>query len=109
MARYSYLVISNPTAGQEAEFNRWYTEQHLPDVLKVPGFIAAQRFELAQEKCALPGRYVAIYEIESNDAHTALAALQEAVDRGEMLISDALDTRAVSTTLLKAITERVTA
>jgi hypothetical protein len=57
MARYNYLVISNARAGRESEFDRWYTEQHLHDVLRVPGFIAAQRFEVAQDAQGFPGPY----------------------------------------------------
>ena len=33
-----YMVKSNPVAGKEAEFNRWYSEVHLPEVLKIEAF-----------------------------------------------------------------------
>ena len=41
---YYYFVFSNPVAGHEAEYNKWYNEQHALDVVAVPGFITAQRF-----------------------------------------------------------------
>jgi hypothetical protein len=38
------VVGSNPVnPEQEAEFNRWYVEDHLGDVLAVAGFTAARR------------------------------------------------------------------
>jgi hypothetical protein len=50
MAKYTFVVMTNPTAGKEAEFNEWYNTHHIPDVLdvlKVPGFVCAQRFRIA--------------------------------------------------------------
>ena len=48
MAKYIFLVMTNPTSPeQEAEYNRWYGNEHYRDVLGVPGFVAAQRFRLA--------------------------------------------------------------
>ena len=44
MAKYTFVVLTNPTSGKEAEYNKWYNDQHIPDVLNVPGFVAAQRF-----------------------------------------------------------------
>lgn len=36
------LVQTNSVAGREDEFNRWYSETHLADVLAVPGGVRAQ-------------------------------------------------------------------
>jgi len=44
MAKYTFVVLTNPTSSKEAEYNEWYNKQHIPDVLNVPGFVAAQRF-----------------------------------------------------------------
>ncbi len=48
----------------EEEFNAWYDTQHLPDLLALPGFLDAGRYE------AVKGgpKYLAVYEIESVDA-----------------------------------------
>jgi len=46
MAKYVFVVMTNAVAGQEAEFNRWYDEEHLADVLKLPGMVSAQRFQV---------------------------------------------------------------
>ena len=44
MPRYNLIVLTNPVDGREDEYNDWYTNVHLDDVLKVPGVVAAQRF-----------------------------------------------------------------
>jgi hypothetical protein len=54
------------TPGAEDKFNRWYNEQHLPDVLACPGFVSAARYEAS----AGEPRFIAIYELESEDALT---------------------------------------
>src|SRR5712692_10608941 len=41
---YYFFVFSNPVAGHEDEYNKWYNEQHAPDVVSIPGFRTAQRF-----------------------------------------------------------------
>ena len=99
MASYKYLVITRPVAGREAEFNRWYDGQHLPDVLKVPGFVAAQRFKVSGDT-TLPGSYVAIYEMETDDPGATLAELNRRAGTPAMALSDALDFATVSATLL---------
>ncbi len=71
MSRYKLLVATNAVAGRDDEFNNWYNNQHIPDALEVPGYVAAQRFALAGVQMpgapASPWRYLAIYDIETND------------------------------------------
>jgi hypothetical protein len=45
MSRYEFLVLTRPVSGTKDEFNRWYDEQHLRDVLAVPGFVGARKSE----------------------------------------------------------------
>jgi hypothetical protein len=93
--------------GREAEYNDWYDNQHLGDVLKVPGFVAAQRFKLARPQSDLPGPYLALYEIEASDPQATLALLTRLGGTQEMVLSEALDLGSVSTTLFAALTERL--
>ncbi|MDA3630739.1 hypothetical protein OU415_35305 [Saccharopolyspora sp. WRP15-2] len=78
MGRYKFVVFTKPIEGREAEYNEWYDDQHVPDVLNVPGFVAAQRFRLASDQ-RMPGplewEYLAIYEIETDDLKESLAIL----------------------------------
>jgi hypothetical protein len=107
MAKHILVVISNSSPGQEDEFNRWYTEQHLDDVLRVPGFVAAQRFKLSIDgPQSLSGRYLSIYEMDIDDPKTTFDVLAEAVQAGQMPISSALDTQNLETAVFTPITER---
>ena len=108
MAQYRFLVISSPVAGHDAEYNAWYDQQHLKDVLNVPGFVAAQRFKVTGDS-TLPGQYVAIYEMETDDPAAALAELGARAGQAAMPISGALDVARVTVALLAPITGRVPA
>jgi hypothetical protein len=76
---YFFLVFSDPASpSQESEYNAWYDHQHLPDVLRVPGFLAAQRFVTvsASKNSTLP-KYLVIFVLRSKD----LAATNEEIVR----------------------------
>ncbi|TMQ14659.1 MAG: hypothetical protein E6K82_27015 [Candidatus Rokuibacteriota bacterium] len=55
------MVWADVPADKEAEFNRWYNEEHLAERLAVPGFLAGARYE------AVKGgpKHLAVYELES--------------------------------------------
>lgn len=91
MTRHLLVVSSEPLEGAADDYQRWYDEVHLPDVLSVPGFVRAQRFA-AQPSVhgELPDRrFLAVYEIESDDLERTLAQLAEASPG--MVISPALN------------------
>lgn len=67
MARWFNLVESScADQAREEEFNSWYNNVHIPDVLSCPGFVAATRYQIT-EPLEGRGRYVAVYEIETDD------------------------------------------
>jgi hypothetical protein len=51
----------------EAEFNRWYDEAHVPNLLEVPGYLSGMRFRLVDDPAVrhlgTTPRYLALYEI----------------------------------------------
>lgn len=96
MKQYKLLVYSNFTPGKEAEYNRWYDEVHIPDVLQVPGFKAASRYKLAPDTAegATHG-YCAIYEFESDNLAATLGELGGRAGDGRMSMSDAIDLETV--------------
>jgi len=87
-----YVVFAQPVDGREAEFNRWYSDQHLPDLMAVPGgFTAARRFRLAPEQrtgSKSPFPYMALYEIRG-DIQETFAAVDAAKVRGAVPLSSA--------------------
>jgi hypothetical protein len=77
--RYLAVALTNPVEGKEREFNEWYDNQHVPDMLALPGCVSAHRYKLADVQRAgrpQPFKYLALYEIETDDlaAVTAEAA-----------------------------------
>ena len=65
------MVWTDIDEEHEAEFNRWYDEEHLTRLLTVPGFLGAGRY------VALKGgpKYLAIYELEDHNVLRSAAYL----------------------------------
>jgi hypothetical protein len=74
-SHWFYMVKSRPSdPASEAEYNTWYDDIDIPDVLAVPGFLRARRgiaqdltAESATGRGADKGTYVALYDITTND------------------------------------------
>ena len=112
MANVVLVVLTNPVSGErDEEFNEWYNNTHLKDVLTVPGYVAATRFRLL-DKTVLEGaeqpkqRYLAIYELDTDDVDRAAAQLQGAMQGGEMFISDSLDLPTAAANFYEQVSDR---
>ena len=67
------VVLTEPTEGKAAEFDSYYENVHLDEVLATTGWERAQRFVLTDQiaqKCPLP--YLALYEIEAEDPKSVI-------------------------------------
>jgi hypothetical protein len=86
------LVFQTDCApGTDDEFNRWYNEVHIPELLRIPGFKAATRYRVADAQMGRRSpdhRYLALYEIEADTAQEALDALN--AKTAELAMSDTL-------------------
>lgn len=98
MARHVQIVLSNPvTPDRDAEFNDWYTNRHIPDLMTLPGFVRAQRYRLVHsflDQMAGPKptwSYMVLYELEAPDLGAMLAELVDAHGDGRITVSDVLD------------------
>lgn len=91
MKKCVLVVFSNPMAGREREYNEWYDGHHLADVLKVPGFLSAQRFTLGGVAAGAQWKYLALYEFEADDPASALAELTKRAGTPDMVLSEAMD------------------
>lgn len=89
MSRYKFLAFSNSVEGRDEEFNAWYDAIHAPDICSIPGFVSCERFTAAGGN--IPYRYMAIYEVETDDIAATMLAFREAISAGTMVISDCLD------------------
>lgn len=103
-----FIVLSNPIEGEDDRFNNWYDEVHVPEVLDVPGVVAAQRYDLAElaipDDEGLPAqlpppahRYLVIYEVEG-EPEAVMAQFLERVMSGKMSLGETLDLTTVSMT-----------
>jgi hypothetical protein len=109
MQTYYYLVFSNPTEGQESEYNRWYDTHHIPDVLAVPGFVSAERFRINDiqmypgVKVAMP-RYLVSYTIRTADIDGVMKEVGRRLQTGETVISPSFEKKTSLAYLYRATT-----
>jgi hypothetical protein len=81
VSRNLHLVFSHPGPGvSDAEFDAWYDE-HLDEILSIPGFHTAQRYRLdpavEDPQTPIPYRNIAVYEVD-DDPVALMAAMEEA-------------------------------
>lgn len=99
-SHWFYMVKSQPAdPAREAEYNAWYDDIDIPDVLAVPGFVRARR-GIAQDISDVPaagsgadkGTYVALYDITTNDIDKTIIDLYVAARKMAVLgrLTDAL-------------------
>jgi hypothetical protein len=109
MGKYKLVVLSNAVAGREDEYNDWYTNQHLDDVVAIPGFASAVRMKhLTPVAGDFAHKYLAIYEIDAPDAETAVKALMDSSAAG-MFISESLDMSTIQCAVFEACSNEVAA
>jgi len=49
MPQFRMIMLSQAQPGRESDYERWYDEIHIPDMLQVPGFTAVQRFRVVKQ------------------------------------------------------------
>ena len=65
-------IVSTECASQnEAKFNEWYNEVHIPMLMKFKGIKKVARYKLMDENKDR-GKYIAIYEFDSKEDLAAL-------------------------------------
>lgn len=78
MAKYLLFAFSDcKDPKKEKEFNDWYDNMHMPDMLEVPGFIKATRWVSADKKENEIRKYLAMYELETDDLDDFNAKMRE--------------------------------
>jgi hypothetical protein len=107
--RYHFMVFSNPIDSKEDVYLKWYEGQHIHDLLRIPGFVAAQFFKLSdvQYGPTQPQRYLMIWEIETDDLPAVFADVKARLTDGRTVFTSAFEP-GFSTTM-SPITKRVTA
>ncbi|HEX7852122.1 MAG TPA: hypothetical protein VF503_00320 [Sphingobium sp.] len=76
MAMHLMLAMTNPLAGREAEYNRWYDEVAYPIYKSLPGLVPLGRFRAVDVPPMFPFQtgnefqYLSLYMFETEDPVT---------------------------------------
>jgi hypothetical protein len=108
-----FLVYTNPMSDeQDAEFNDWYTNTHLGEIVALPGIVSATRYRVAAaSEATSKHRYLAIYELEDGVTPEQIgASIAAGVQSGQIHMTDAIkvDTDPGGQSFWECISERVT-
>jgi hypothetical protein len=108
MGNYTLVVYTNPVEGREDDYNEWYDNQHLGDVIAAAGFDRAERLRLTDIGMPTAGqhRYLALYQVETDDPEAAWKGLIAAAGTDAMPMSDAIDVANSSIGFFETISER---
>lgn len=65
-----FVVKATITKDKEEAFNRWYNEEHVPQLLQFNGAVSARRYKalMGEDKY----QYMAIYELKDEDTFRRL-------------------------------------
>ena len=78
MARYLLFAFSDcKDPAREDEYNDWYDNMHIPDMLEVPGMISATRWEGVHTGEGQHRKYLALYELETDSLADFDAGVRE--------------------------------
>jgi hypothetical protein len=88
--RVNYLFVLSDAASPEQEdaYNYWYDRQHVPDVLRVPGFVSAQRYVRIAGNPKAP-RYMVIFKFKARDNDATNAEIRRRIQAGITKMSPA--------------------
>lgn len=77
MPRGIFVVQSGPASpAQESEYNDWYDNAHIPELLAIEGFVSARRYKLVGDDESSTHPYLAVYELEADDLTAPLQAMR---------------------------------
>ena len=88
MEKWVLIVEVNCTdPAREQEFNDWYNNTHLPDMIELPSVVRATRYENLNPGEG-DGKYFAVYEMAAADFDKAMdelaAHVKEKAEQGRM-------------------------
>ncbi len=72
MATVLFVVKATIPPEREEEFNRWYNEEHVPQVLQFKGVVSARRYRALEGEPTF--RYMAVYELQDEATYRRFMA-----------------------------------
>ncbi len=77
----SVVMLDCRDATQEEAFNAWYTHSHVPNLVRIPGYVSGARFRLVEHPALtwlnMGPKYLALYEWANRDCIPSLADPQQ--------------------------------
>jgi len=109
--KFFFMFFSNPVKGKEDVYLKWYTGQHIHDLLHIDGIVAAQYYKLADTQFSgtHPQKYMMIWEIETDSITAAFDRVNKGLKTGTTVGTDTLDGDTANSQTFTPITNRVTA
>jgi hypothetical protein len=92
--KYKMIVFTNAVEGKDKDFNDWYQNTHLKQIVSIKSYVQAQRFRFHTNivpNGPNPARYMAIYDIETDDINAALGAMNDLAASGGLSVPDSMD------------------
>lgn len=97
--KYQFMALATAMPGKLEELKHWYDTQHLPDCLKLDGFVSAQRFDVVGKPMGMEApdfEVLAIYMLETDNVEECLAQIPKVARTPAMPFTDSIDlTRSV--------------
>jgi hypothetical protein len=109
------VVHTEPaTPEDDAAYNKWYDGTHVPDIVALPGFVAATRYKVSPTQMGgatpdVPAAYVAVYEIDADDLDATLQGIAAGAASGAVRMGDAPMGPGSSMVLYEEVLPRTTA
>ena len=75
-----YLQTMPDSPDKDADYNKWYNDTHLAEIVSVEGIVSARRFAPMDGN----GPYIAIYELDCDDLDAVVQRLGELGTSGKM-------------------------
>jgi uncharacterized protein (TIGR02118 family) len=75
-ARIINIVATECVPEDDAKFNKWYNEVHIPMLMKYKGIMKVTRYKILEAKQEKP-RYLAVYEYDKKEDLDKLTASPE--------------------------------
>ncbi|HEX7874645.1 MAG TPA: hypothetical protein VF475_17170 [Sphingobium sp.] len=109
MPKFKMVALTNAAEGRDDDFNDWYQNTHLAEVLSYKGMVGAQRYKVAAPLQAPASyNYLCVYDIETDDLGALLQRFGGDSAAGRLTSSDAGDTASAYTVIFNEFGERVT-
>src|SRR5256886_14487514 len=74
MATVLFVVKATIRKDREDAFNRWYNEEHVPQVLQFKGLVSARRYRALEGEDTY--RYMAVYELQDEATYRRRTATE---------------------------------